>query len=82
MEEQIMIDINGLKESINKKILDGELSNIDEETLEEVLRILSHDNAKEREKEGIVFEERVDGMGKKVIYLDGGRGIRLKITIR
>ena len=53
-----------------------------QETLEEVLRILSHDNAKEREKEGIVFEERVDGMGKKVIYLDGGRGIRLKITIR
>ena len=47
---------------------------------EEVLRIIRPKTEEDREKEGVLLIKTLDECGREVCYLDGGRGIRLKIS--
>lgn len=68
--------------AIKKKIDEGELNECGSEDLNEIMRMISAETPEERQKEGIMYYEEVDGDGNKAVYLDGGRGIRLKLTVR
>ena len=67
---------------IKKKIAEGEFIDCENEDLNEIMRMISAETPEERQKEGIMYYEEVDGDGNKAVYLDGGRGIRLKLTVR
>lgn len=77
-----MLDINKIGTIIMKEIAKGALDGCDDESLDEVKRILGPKDGKERLEQGIIYVDCIDGMGNKSSYLDGGRGIRIKISER
>ena len=75
-----MENLNELETMLENMIDHGLIDDMDEDDAKEVLRIVRPKTAEEREKEGISFIVTLDECGREVCYLDGGRGIRLKIS--
>ena len=57
-----------------------DVSDMDGSCAEEVLRILSAKTEDDRTREGILLVVEIGDDGKKCIYLDGMRGVRIKIS--
>lgn len=67
--EKLMPD---LKNIIGKMILSGQLDDMDDDDIYELDRLMSLN--------GVVVYPYVDELGRESIYIDGGMGLRIKIT--
>ena len=75
-----MDELNELERIIEEMIKKGVIDYIEDNEAEEELRIIRPKTEEDREKEGILLIKTLDESGREVCYLDGGRGIRLKIS--
>ena len=75
-----MEELNELERIIEEMIEKGVMDDLEDDDAEEVLRIIRPKTEEDREKEGILLIKTLDESGREVFYLDGGRGIRLKIS--
>ena len=75
-----MEELNELERIIEEMIEKGVMDDLEDDDAEEVLRIIRPKTEEDREKEGILLMKTLDESGREVCYLDGGRGIRLKIS--
>lgn len=75
-----MEELNELERIIEEMIKKGVMDYLEDDDAEEVLRIIRPKTEEDREKEGILLIKTLDECGREVCYLDGGRGIRLKIS--
>ena len=75
-----MEELNELERIVEEMIEKGVMDDLEDGDAEEVLRIIRPKTEEDREKEGILLIKTLDESGREVRYLDGGRGIRLKIS--
>lgn len=75
-----MEELDELERIIEEMIKKGVMDYLEDDDAEEVLRIIRPKTEEDREKEGILLIKTLDECGREVCYLDGGRGIRLKIS--
>ena len=75
-----MEELNELERIIEEMIKKGVMDYLEDDDAEEVLRIIRPKTEEDREKEGVLLIKTLDECGREVCYLDGGRGIRLKIS--
>ena len=75
-----MENLDELETMLENMIEHGLIDDMDEDDAKEVLRIVRPKTEEDREKEGILLIKTLDESGREVCYLDGGRGIRLKIS--
>ena len=75
-----MEELNELERIIEEMIKKGVMDYLEDDDAEEVLRIIRPKTEEDREKEGVLLIKTLDNCGREVCYLDGGRGIRLKIS--
>ena len=75
-----MEELNELERIIEEMIKKGLMDYLEDDDAEEVLRIIRPKTEEDREKEGVLLIKTLDECGREVCYLDGGRGIRLKIS--
>ena len=75
-----MEELNELERIIEEMIEKRVMDDLEDDDAEEVLRIIRPKTEEDREKEGILLIKTLDESGREVCYLDGGRGIRLKIS--
>ena len=75
-----MEELDELERIIEEMIKKGVMDYLEDDDAEELLRIIRPKTEEDREKEGILLIKTLDECGREVCYLDGGRGIRLKIS--
>ena len=75
-----MEELDELERIIEEMIKKGVMDYLEDDDAEEVLRIIRPKTEEDREKEGILLIKTLNERGREVCYLDGGRGIRLKIS--
>ncbi|MDD6840020.1 MAG: hypothetical protein ACI4NB_09470 [Candidatus Ornithospirochaeta sp.] len=75
-----MEELDELERIIEEMIKKGVMDYLEDDDAEEVLRIIRPKTEEDREKEGVLLIKTLDECGREVCYLDGGRGIRLKIS--
>ena len=75
-----MEELNELERIIEEMIKKGVMDYLEDDDAEEVLRIIRPKTEEDREMEGVLLIKTLDECGREVCYLDGGRGIRLKIS--
>ena len=75
-----MEELDELERIIEELIKKGVMDYLEDDDAEEVLRIIRPKTEEDREKEGVLLIKTLDECGREVCYLDGGRGIRLKIS--
>ena len=75
-----MEELNELERIIEEMTEKRVMDDLEDDDAEEVLRIIRPKTEEDREKEGILLIKTLDESGREVCYLDGGRGIRLKIS--
>ena len=75
-----MEELDELERIIEEMIKKGIMDYLEDDDAEEVLRIIRPKTEEDREKEGVLLIKTLDECGREVCYLDGGRGIRLKIS--
>ena len=75
-----MEEVDELERIIEEMIKKGVMDYLEDDDAEEVLRIIRPKTEEDREKEGVLLIKTLDECGREVCYLDGGRGIRLKIS--
>ena len=75
-----MEELDELERIIEEMIKKGVMDYLEDDDAEEVVRIIRPKTEEDREKEGILLIKTLDECGREVCYLDGGRGIRLKIS--
>ena len=75
-----LTELNELERIIEEMIEKGVMDDLEDDDAEEVLRIIRPKTEEDREKEGILLIKTLNERGREVCYLDGGRGIRLKIS--
>ena len=75
-----MEELDELERIIEEMIKKGVMDYLEDDEAEEVLRIIRPKTEEDREKEGVLLIKTLDECGREVCYLDGGRGIRLKIS--
>ena len=75
-----MEELDELERIIEEMIKKGVIDYLEDDDAEEVLRIIRPKTEEDREKEGVLLIKTLDECGREVCYLDGGRGIRLKIS--
>ena len=76
-----MEELDELERIIEEMIKKGVMDYLEDDDAEEVLRIIRPKTEEDREKEGVLLIKTLDECGREVCYLDGGRGIRLKISL-
>ena len=75
-----MEELDELERIIEEMIKKGVIDYLEDDDAEEVLKIIRPKTEEDREKEGVLLIKTLDECGREVCYLDGGRGIRLKIS--